>query len=204
MRFADAFKENFWTISNFLSVTRVLLLPLYVWLGGPYRENPTAFWLRLLLLLVLFAILSDFLDGFLARLLRQETMVGRYLDPICDKLVTLVAMLDSALHYGFPWFVFFFCVVREILGVWMGTFLYFKRDIQGRPNIWGKIGVGVVAIAAVWHVSVPYMKAQGFEGLWTQPVYSAWAIFAVFFIGMIAYTVTYWDIILHGKNSKSA
>jgi len=204
MRFSDAFKENYWTVSNFLSISRVFLLPIYIYLGRYYRADPGGSYFSILLLLLFLAVLSDFLDGWLARALNQVTMVGRYLDPICDKIVTLIGMLDSSLHYGFPWIVFGFCVFREILGVWMGTFLYFKRDVQGRPNIWGKVGVTLVALAILWYLCVPWLTLNGYSGIIVEAWLGAAAVFAVFFIGMVAYAHTYWDIILHGGGKRNS
>lgn len=198
MKFREAFEEDFWNISNFLSVSRVLLLPVYFWMSAAYREHPEGIYFPLLIGLVAVAVLSDYLDGFLARKLNQITMVGRYLDPICDKIVTLGALLDCALFYGFPWAVFAFCVFREILGVWMGSFLYFKRDIQGRPNLWGKFGVGVVALAVLWYDLLPYFKIKGVTGIWLEPGYSTALIVLVYGAGIVAYTHAYYDVIVHG------
>ncbi len=203
MKFSDVFKENIWTPSNFLTVSRMVFLPVYVWLGQFYREDPAGPFLWVLLALIAGAVISDFLDGFLARRFRQVTMLGQYLDPISDKTVTLVALFDCALHYGFPWLVFAFCVFREILGVWVGTFLYFKRDMQGSPNLWGKVGVAAVAVSVLWHMLLPYLRLKGYTGIWLDAWISAAAIFCIFLIGMVAYGLTYWKIILHGKPNST-
>lgn len=203
MKFSEVFEEKIWNASNILTMTRMILLPVYVWLGGAYREDPGGPMLWVLLSLISGAVISDFLDGFLARKLHQITKLGQYLDPISDKTVTLVAMLDCALHYGFPWFVFGFCVFREILGVWVGSYLYFKRDMQGSPNMWGKFGVGAVALSVIWHVLTPYFKMKGLTGIWLDAWISAALIFFIFLAGMIAYGRTYWRIILHGKTKST-
>lgn len=198
MKFREAFQEDFLNISNFLSVLRVLLLPFYFWMSALYRTEPDGIYFPLLIGLVAVAVLTDYLDGMLARKLGQITMVGRYLDPICDKIVTLGALLDCAMFYGFPWLVFGFCVFRELLGVWMGSYLYFKRDIQGRPNLWGKFGVGVVALAVLWYDLLPYLKLKGVTGFWLEPGYASALIVLVYGAGMLAYAYSYYDVIVHG------
>jgi cardiolipin synthase len=66
------------TLPNILSLGRLVSAPLLVWLIliGDYR---VAFWVFLI------AALSDGVDGFLARLLGQRSVLGSLLDPVADK-----------------------------------------------------------------------------------------------------------------------
>lgn len=193
----QAFNEPYWNISNLLSVSRVLLLPPFIWATFQYLRLPDVFWLSVLVGLAALAALTDFLDGFLARLLHQETIVGRYLDPVCDKLVILGAMTLLLLYFDFPPIIYGFYVLREILGVWMGTFLYFKRNHQARPNIFGKIAVGVAAIITVWYYALPLLRTQLPPADWRlDPTPAAWGFVLIHILGMIGYARTYGKIIL--------
>ena len=66
------------------------------------------------LALFVLAGLSDALDGLLARLLKQKTALGQYLDPIADKLLLSTLFLVLAFEHRIPWYV---------------TVLVFSRDL---------------------------------------------------------------------------
>ncbi|MBU43123.1 MAG: CDP-diacylglycerol--glycerol-3-phosphate 3-phosphatidyltransferase [Spirochaetaceae bacterium] len=197
MKFRDAFQENYLTLSNFLSVSRVLLVPPFLYLGHGFSRQPeNTNLLYGLLVIVFIAIITDFLDGFLARRWNQVTMVGQYLDPICDKIVTLAALTLLLIDFDFPMWIYAFYWSRELAGVWAGTFLYFKRDVQGKPNIWGKIGVFVVGLCTTWYLLNPLLKQHLSEGHWlTQPVISAYILALVLVLGIISYTRSYGKLV---------
>src|SRR5215469_18409458 len=73
-------KNQFWTAPNQLTLLRLIFIPFVI--TNVLDDN----WKWALGLLV-FAGLSDALDGWLARTLNQRTLLGQYLDPIADKLL---------------------------------------------------------------------------------------------------------------------
>lgn len=87
------------TVPNLLSLLRLLGVPLFLWLVlGPHADG----WAVLVLAL---SGVSDYLDGYLARLLGQTSKLGALLDPAADRLYilsTLVALF-----------------VRDIVPVWL-------------------------------------------------------------------------------------
>ncbi|MEQ9363086.1 MAG: CDP-alcohol phosphatidyltransferase family protein [Leptospirales bacterium] len=208
MQFRDVFQERVFNISNSLSVLRILLLPAFVYYSRAYVKSPERDDLFYpLITIILVGSLSDFLDGFLARLLNQETMLGRYLDPVADKLTGTVALITLVLYYSLPLWVFLIHVLREIGGVWMGTFLYFKRDMQGKPNIWGKLGVALTALLVVWYVLTPRLASVYAGDHWfLHPEIVAYALVVVLIVGMISYWATYWNVIFgtNGPGDKPA
>ncbi|MCZ8342004.1 MAG: CDP-alcohol phosphatidyltransferase family protein [Leptospira sp.] len=195
---SELFKDKIFTISNFLSILRVLLLPFFFFCTYSYAKNPKevdSFLMSIYLCLV--AVLTDYLDGLFARILKQETNLGRYLDPVCDKLVTLGGLLVVTIHFAFPKWILIVYFIRELLGVWLGGFLYLKRGLLGRPNIWGKVGVGLVAISVLWYMATPYYALKGYPYEFLKyPEISAYVLMFVLSIGMIAYAIRYWNIIL--------
>ncbi|MCR9145426.1 MAG: CDP-alcohol phosphatidyltransferase family protein [bacterium] len=201
MQFRDVLQERIFNISNTLSVLRILLLPAFVYYSREYVQSPKQDDLFYpLITIILVGSLSDFLDGFLARLLNQETMLGRYLDPVADKLTGTVALITLVIYYDLPLWVLLVHVAREIGGVWMGTFLYFKRDMQGKPNIWGKLGVTLTAIVVVWYVLTPRLAAFYPGDRWfLHPEFAAYALAVVLIVGILAYWKTYWNVIIHNK-----
>ncbi|MBW7858961.1 MAG: CDP-alcohol phosphatidyltransferase family protein [Leptonema sp. (in: Bacteria)] len=197
MNWQQAFDENYWNISNLLSIVRVLLLPFFIYLTLLYVENATGALLSYIISIAILATATDFLDGFLARLLHQETIIGRYLDPICDKIVILSAMTLLLLYFELPVWVYSFYIGREIVGVWGGTFLYFKRNLQARPNIFGKIAVAMAALLTLWYYSVPYLKTVlSADDFFLDASPAAYLFVLIHVLGMIGYLQSYGKIIV--------
>jgi|GEM_PF-298266 len=194
------FEDRIFTISNFISVSRVFMLPFFFYSTAEYAKHPenlTHFYTSIFLCLA--AVLTDYLDGLFARLLHQETTLGRYLDPVCDKFVTLGGLFVVSYHFGFPLWILAIYTIREILGVWLGGFLYLKRGLQGKPNWWGKFGVGLVACSVLWYMLIPHLLLQGyaFNSWQLHPEISAYVLLIVVVIGMVAYMINYWNIVFH-------
>lgn len=76
-------------LPNLLTVTRILLIPVFVMLfiePTPVRSLTAA-------IVFIVAAVTDLLDGYLARKTGQITKLGRLLDPIADKLLVLSALI---------------------------------------------------------------------------------------------------------------
>ncbi|MCE9500877.1 MAG: CDP-alcohol phosphatidyltransferase family protein [Leptospira sp.] len=191
-------EDRIFTVSNFLSILRVILLPPFIYYSSEYVKDPTETSLSIPLLICFLAILTDYLDGFIARLLKQETVLGRYLDPVCDKIVTIGGLCVIVAYFHFPEWILIVYIIREILGVWLGTFLYFKRGIQGKPNWWGKFGVGIVSMAVIWYMSLPliYSKFTS-DHILKHPEYSGYVLLVILLIGIYAYCRRYWTIVFY-------
>lgn len=95
-----------WTIPNIMTMARLSVLPIIVFLIWPGVENrETSFWAAMI-----FGASSafDMLDGYMARKLNQVTVLGQFLDPLADKLfylITLVALLQLQGPRVPPWLV---------------------------------------------------------------------------------------------------
>ena len=86
----EILKDKIFTISNFLSAARAFLLPFFVDYSYSYTQDLFSIKYYFILIFIVFlVVLSDFLDGLLARLLKEESILGRYLDPVSDKIVTI-------------------------------------------------------------------------------------------------------------------
>ena len=102
-----------WNVANIITIVRILLAPLFVWLlfaddhaGGPLRY--------LAALLFVVAIVTDSVDGRLARSRNLVTNLGILLDPIADKVLTGAALVGLSLLGELPWWVTGLILLREI------------------------------------------------------------------------------------------
>lgn len=92
-----------WNIPNILTILRLLAAPGLV-VMFLYFARPWADWFALVLFLV--AAITDFFDGYLARLWKQESRVGAMLDPIADKAMVVIALLVITGYSGMdPWLI---------------------------------------------------------------------------------------------------
>jgi CDP-diacylglycerol--glycerol-3-phosphate 3-phosphatidyltransferase len=79
-----------WTIPNILTILRLLAAPM-VAVMFLYFTRPYADWFALVLFLS--AAITDWFDGYLARLWKQESRLGAMLDPIADKAMVIIALM---------------------------------------------------------------------------------------------------------------
>lgn len=92
-----------WTIPNTLTFLRLIAAP-GVAVMFLYFARPWADWFALVLFLV--AAITDYFDGYLARLWRQESRMGAMLDPIADKAMVVIALLVLTGYSGMdPWLI---------------------------------------------------------------------------------------------------
>jgi CDP-diacylglycerol--glycerol-3-phosphate 3-phosphatidyltransferase len=102
-------------VPNVLTISRLIFSPLFLPFLIVYLLPFNIFWINCFIAVVFgFFGLTDFFDGYLARKLKQETQLGKVLDPIADKFLlysSLVALLAAGKIY-FYWVVLL--IGREI------------------------------------------------------------------------------------------
>jgi len=117
-----------WTLPNTLTFLRLLAAP-GVAVMFLYFHRPWADWFALTLFIS--AAITDFFDGYLARLWKQESKFGAMLDPIADKAMVVIALLIITGYSGMnPWLILpatailfrevFVSGLREYLGATAG------------------------------------------------------------------------------------
>ncbi|HSI06453.1 MAG: CDP-diacylglycerol--glycerol-3-phosphate 3-phosphatidyltransferase [Myxococcota bacterium] len=103
-----------WTLPNVLTMARLAFLPLILALVWPGIESrTTCVWAGIIYGI---AGVTDLLDGMLARRLGQVTVIGKFLDPLSDKVFYLVTMLALLQLPGprIPLWVVMVVLVREL------------------------------------------------------------------------------------------
>ena len=128
---------------NQLTFLRLCMVPflLLAVLEGHYR---------LAFGLLVVAGLSDALDGLLARLLKQQTRLGQYLDPVADKLL-LSSLFLTLHHVGLvARRVTLLVFARDIGILIVGALLFAAAGLRNfRPSIWGKANTLAQIVAVV-------------------------------------------------------
>ena len=139
-------------LPNWLTVSRISSVPLLVWILGTSRIGSSHGEKELLAsAVVIFAAITDRLDGYLARKRGQITRMGMLLDPLADKLLivsALIALMQFNPRLVSPWVVIA-VVARELLVTelrMVGAAEGFT--IQARDLGKWKMAVQVVAVIA--------------------------------------------------------
>ncbi len=140
-------RRDFVYISNLLSLTRLVLAP-FIFLSIVHYDRVITLTLGGL------AVLSDLLDGYMARRLKLPSDLGKILDPIADKLVigaTLSGLVYSK-HYDFPLWVFGLVVIRDVFIVVGSIYLAYHTRSVTRSNRWGKCATLFLSIALILYI----------------------------------------------------
>ena len=82
-------EPGFWTAANIITVGRIFLIPVVMMFM--FDPGPAAGWIAMVIFVV--AGVSDLIDGYLARLYGQVSIVGAFLDPLADKLMVMAVMV---------------------------------------------------------------------------------------------------------------
>jgi cardiolipin synthase len=97
------------TIPNVLSLLRLAGVPLFLWLVLGPEEDAWA------LALLMVSGVTDFLDGWLARKLNQQSALGQILDPVADRLYILAVVVGLGLRDIIPWWLAVSLPLRDLL-----------------------------------------------------------------------------------------
>jgi len=170
------FLRQFRAAPNLLTLLRLFIIPFLV-IAILDGRHELAFALFVL------AGFSDGLDGLAARMTRQYTRLGLYLDPIADKLLlsTLFVVLT---HMGqVPRYVTVLVLSRDLGILLIATLLFATGTLRDfRPSLLGKFntlvqifGLTVVLVEQVWpSVNIALLRAGLLRSIaWLAPISAA-------------------------------
>ena len=141
-------KEQALSIPNLLSYFRLLLIPAFIIL---YLQEkfPAA-------LAVLAASgLSDTLDGRIARKYNMVTDLGKFIDPVADKLTQFAMIICVATRFPAMWILLIIHTVKELIMLVFGIYILRKTDTVNSAKWYGKLCTGVIYAVMMVHVIVP-------------------------------------------------
>ncbi len=149
------------TLPTWVTLSRLIAVPiifgLFIWQDSEIT--------RLIALSVfIIAAITDWLDGYLARKLNQITELGKFLDPLVDKVLTIALFLLFIELGQVPAWAVFLIITRELLiTAWRGAPTTANAPSETNQsqiigaNFWGKAKtvMQIVAIAALL-IKIPY------------------------------------------------
>jgi cardiolipin synthase len=97
------------TWANLITLVRLAVLPLFLWLLFATDHRAEAAWL----LGALGA--TDWIDGFVARQIHQVSNVGKIIDPVADRILVITGLISVASAGGVPWWFALITLARELI-----------------------------------------------------------------------------------------
>ena len=139
-------QDRILTLSNAISISRIFLaIPLVLLFEDIARGEPEQYWLAFGLIIII--ILSDFLDGYVARKAEETTNFGKLIDPVADKVCMMVVMIYLIIIYKLPFLFFFITLaIRDTFLIIIGVYLMFSQDEVFQSNRSGKWFMGISAL----------------------------------------------------------
>lgn len=119
-------------LPNTITLIRLLVLPFFL-----HKVLVEDYYNAFLLFLI--GSITDFLDGFFARTLKQKTAFGSFFDPIVDKIFLLSSIIVLSIKGLIPEYFSYTILVRDTLVITGTVFLIFNDGIKKiKPNKSGK------------------------------------------------------------------
>jgi cardiolipin synthase (CMP-forming) len=161
--------------ANKISTFRILSVPFFIASLVYFFTDPSGRWyLRLIALgIFLLGVVSDAVDGYIARKSKQHSPAGLILDPLGDKLLLMsafVCLYFIPLPIRFPLPVILIVLSRDIL-ILLGAVVIFivKQEINVVPTRWGKLTTTFQMLAVI---AVLLQFAFSFVLWWTAAAFT--------------------------------
>ncbi len=179
-----------WSLPNLLTYGRIVAVPLVVlcfYLEGKLQSSDTARWWALGIFTV--ASITDFFDGYLARIWNQGSSLGRMLDPIADKLLVAACLLllsaDGTIA-GWSTWAAIIILSREILVSGLREFLAEVKvsvpvsQLAKWKTALQMVSIGFLLAGPAGDKVLPYNTEIGIVLLWVSALvtlYTGWDYF---------------------------
>lgn len=169
--------DRFLTLPNILSISRILLVPVFLLMVTQGKAFGA-------LAIFLLAGITDLLDGLTARIWHQKTRIGALLDPAADKLLAtssfiVLSIPSSNLLNVIPIWLTCSVIGRDVL-ISVGALVAFKLRGQKRfdPSIFGKA-------STVCQISV-ILSVLFFNYAQTSPSLLSWVYYVTLFFTIVS------------------
>ncbi len=148
-------KKELLTIPNWLSLFRLLLIPVYMVIYLNANES-TDYFIAGGILAV--SCLTDAIDGKIARHFNMISTVGKILDPLADKATQFTLIICLAVDHPILWLLVSLFVIKESFQLIAGLFTLRKGKMLSGALLSGKICTAVLFISLIVLVLMPELN----------------------------------------------
>ena len=147
-------KQEVFTLPNILSLFRLFLIPLIVWVYTVKQGY------ILTLILVAASALTDVVDGWIARKFNMVSDIGKVLDPVADKLTQFALIVCFATVYEKMLYVAATLLMREMMMLLFGFVAVTKRHAMFNSRWFGKLATVTVYLSVMAVLIYPSMPMK--------------------------------------------
>ncbi|HRP68481.1 MAG TPA: CDP-diacylglycerol--glycerol-3-phosphate 3-phosphatidyltransferase [Turneriella sp.] len=146
-------------LPNFLTIMRIVMIPFFIY----YLASQHPLDRFIALSLFAFASVTDFFDGYLARKWKQESPLGRFLDPLADKaLVIATLVIFILLDQAIPLWMVIVIILRDML-VTLMRYLAIRKGTEIRTTRLGKAKTMFQMFAMVLIIFILVLRVLPFD-----------------------------------------
>ncbi|BEP29297.1 CDP-diacylglycerol--glycerol-3-phosphate 3-phosphatidyltransferase [Helicovermis profundi] len=133
-------------LPNKITLSRILLVPvfLYFLLNNFSVDSPN----YVALIIFILASITDFLDGYLARKLNLVSKLGKFMDPLADKLLVAAALIGFVQTDQISSYFVFIIISRELI-ISVFRAVAASEGVVISASIWGKIKTNTQILAII-------------------------------------------------------
>ena len=180
-------KKDILNIPNILSLIRIALIPVYMYIYLNAKESKD-YWIAGIILAI--SCLTDMVDGKIARHFNMITPLGKLLDPVADKFTQLILTICLSLKYPVMRPVLVLFLIKEFFQFFALLNSYRKGKILGGALMAGKVCTTVLFSSLTLLVIIPEMNPRVVE------------IFAILDSICILVAFVHYGLAFFGKNPK--
>jgi cardiolipin synthase len=162
-------------IPNLISLLRIFLIPLFLYLLFQPGTTPKIFSIAVFA----FASITDFLDGWSARKLNQQSELGKFLDPLADKILVIAALIAFlVVDPLIPAWMVIIIVARDLL-ITLLRYLAVKKGGSLRTSRLGKVKTAFQMVSIIIILAVFVLESTGpayNAVVKTLPIIDAWIL----------------------------
>ena len=186
-------KNQILTIPNLLSLLRLALIPLIVWLYV-IKESPE--W-TIVLLIVSGA--TDIIDGFIARHFNMTSDVGKAIDPLADKLTQIAVLFCLVTRFPLLLLPIVIMIVKEVGSFALRLAIYKKTERVESADWHGKATTVMIYLVILLHILWPLTNLPK-----EVSTVSILVTASMMILSCILYTLSGVRILVdHNKNNKT-
>lgn len=160
-----------WNLPNALTALRMVAVPVFAWMLLAYPDDTAMRWWTTLVFVL--AIITDALDGRIARARNLITNFGKLWDPIADKALTGMAFIGLSILGELPWWMTILILVRE-WGITVLRWAIIKYGVMA-ANRGGKLKTVIQSVALIM-----FLPGLQFMPMWWDVI--AWAFMVAAFV----------------------
>jgi len=140
--------KKLFTIPNFLSLIRLIFIPILIIFILNIKNSS----FPIFIVFCFVAFFLDFLDGFFARKLKQESEFGKILDPVADKLLVLGLLVALLIKTDFPHWLAIIIFARDFFILIASLLLLKKKGIIKSSLIIGKVTFALLSLLIFFYL----------------------------------------------------